>query len=468
MADGTRHKAENRLPRFRVETTHKSLPDDLTLIDLFARCESTFRPTWLWLPPNGPGELCCGTTANIAGDRQLALTISHGDSVIAMSASCAASRFDQAGELIGRVIENSAADSSAEITAIGGFSFAPGGHMSAPWSYLPRTSFVIPTFRISVDTTSVDKTSVGNEISITHTAVDEHVAAAVPSRAQRDLERLRHLLAAPMQRRSDPETFRVEPATPGAQWRKAVARAIDSIDRGELDKIVLARAVHVDGDQRFVTANVLERLRRANPSSTTFALAMPGGTFVGATPELLLRRSGNHVESLPLAGTKATGSDTDLHSEKLLHEHALLADDVTATLAKHGSNVDADPIPREIEFGSVTHLGTRISAELSDHVSTLGVLADMHPTPAVGAAPRSATSRIDEFETFERGWYAGAIGRIGPRDAEFVLALRCGLIRDSTATIYAGCGIVEGSDPDTEYLESRIKLRPMLDALVTA
>lgn len=260
-----------------------------------------------------------------------------------------------------------------------------------------------------------------------------------------------------------PSEFHVVAATTHVQWRTMVDRAVADIERGRLEKVVLARAVRIDADHPFDIPAALAHLRRAQPGCIVYA----DGGFVGASPELLVRKAGARVMSRPLAGT---GVDTAalVRSAKDAHEHGLVIDAVVGALRNYCSDVRTDgPIP--LELADVSHLATTVTG-LVDTAATsvIDLVAALHPTPAVAGTPREvALELIATLEATRRGRYAGPCGWVDRNgDGEFVVALRGGEIDGAHAVIHAGAGIVSGSDPDAEWTETQQKLTPMLQALV--
>jgi len=268
--------------------------------------------------------------------------------------------------------------------------------------------------------------------------------------------------AAP-ERHADPSDFRVVSATTREQWHALVERALADIARGSLSKIVLARAVRISADHPFDLRAVLGHLRRAQPGCVVYA----DRGYVGASPELLVRKVGSRVTSRPLAGT---GIDPDelVRSAKDAREHQLVVDAVVEALRLHCSDVRVDG-PTALQLADVSHLATTVSAHADVATTSVAdLVAALHPTPAVAGTPRRiALDAIAAMETVARGRYAGPCGWIdGNGDGEFVVALRGGEIDGSHAVIHAGAGIVAGSEPDAEWAETQQKLTPMLQALV--
>ena len=203
----------------------------------------------------------------------------------------------------------------------------------------------------------------------------------------------------------------------------------------------------------------------------SFVYASDG--FVGASPELLVRRRGEIVESRPVAGTTVADSDEALlalaASVKDTREHRYVVDAIVDTLGAHCSELSVAATPEVAVFGPVAHLATPIHGRL--HISqpnALDLARLLHPTPAVGGTPRAAAlDAIRALEGFDRGRYAGPVGWVDARgDGEWAIALRGAELDGARARLVAGAGIVAGSDPDAEWAETQAKLEPMLRALV--
>jgi menaquinone-specific isochorismate synthase len=258
------------------------------------------------------------------------------------------------------------------------------------------------------------------------------------------------------------------------EWEKAVGRAVERIGAGELDKVVLARDVVASVDGTLDPRLLLDRLAQDYPTCWTFNVA----NLIGATPELLVRRTGDLVTSRVLAGTVRRRGDSAedqglaqalLASDKDLAEHAYAVRSVAKALATHCTDMDIPERPGVLELANVQHLATDVTGRLADDASLLALAASLHPTAAVCGTPTErALSVIEELEGMSRDRYAGPVGWFDTRgDGEFGIALRCGLVdlQAQTVRAFAGCGIVVGSDPERELAESRAKFIPMKTAL---
>ncbi len=260
-------------------------------------------------------------------------------------------------------------------------------------------------------------------------------------------------------------------------YRDAVAGALARIGAGEFEKIVLARAIDLRTTRPLHPLRVLNGLRQQFPECYAFSLANGRGqSFIGASPERLVRVSRGVLETEALAGSirRGAGASEDaalgaalLHSEKDVREQRLVLETITGRLAQLGLKVVHQAQPGLRRLANVQHLHTPVRAELGDQVSLLTALSWLHPTPAVGGTPvAAAVARIRGLEGFPRGLYAGAIGWVNARGGgEFLVGIRSALVDGATARVYAGAGIVAGSNPEKEFAETELKFRAMLDAL---
>jgi isochorismate synthase len=255
-------------------------------------------------------------------------------------------------------------------------------------------------------------------------------------------------------------------------WRAAVTTILEEIAAGHLDKAVLAREVVVEAERPLARAELLRRLAARGAGAYLYA----SGGFIGASPELLVARSGRVARSRPLAGTVPRGASPAEEAASLAWlrtsakealEHRLVVDAVTGGLAKAADRVEV-AATRIVRLPTVAHLGTEVTASLGDPPPTaLDLVALLHPTPAVaGTPPQAALDLLARLEPSSRGLYAGPVGWVdGAGDGEWAVALRCASLEGRRARLFAGAGIVAGSDPDAEWDETASKLRAMLDVL---
>ena len=256
------------------------------------------------------------------------------------------------------------------------------------------------------------------------------------------------------------------------QWEQVVAAAVARIRGGELHKVVLARDLQAYASADIDVRVLLSRLAARSPGCYTFACA----GLVGATPELLIQREGRDVRSLVLAGTMARGgSQADdealsaalLGSAKNAEEHRYSVESVHDLLAPLCMELAVDPEPYLLQMADYQHLATSVSGVLAKDASALALAASLHPTAAICGTPtEAALELIRELECMDRGRYSGPVGWVDARgNGEWGIALRCGEIDRSRARLFAGCGIVAGSQPEAELAETETKFRPMRRAL---
>jgi menaquinone-specific isochorismate synthase len=257
------------------------------------------------------------------------------------------------------------------------------------------------------------------------------------------------------------------------EWAATVAEAVRRINAGELDKVVLARDIIGEVDGPLDPRHLLLRLAEDYPSTWTFCV----DNLLGATPELLVRRTGDLVTSRVLAGTvrRRNGHDDEglaqalLSSDKDTMEHEYAVHSVAKALAAHCTDLDVPERPRVLPLANVKHLATDVTGRLADSATVLALAASLHPTAAVCGTPTErAFAIIRDLEGMDRGRYAGPVGWFDRHgDGEFGIALRCAEIDVAEHRIraFAGCGIVAGSDPQDELAESRAKLQPIRGAL---
>jgi menaquinone-specific isochorismate synthase len=275
---------------------------------------------------------------------------------------------------------------------------------------------------------------------------------------------------------ADPGRVTVSPVRSADWWCELVASATKAMREAGPDglrKVVLARELIVEADTDIDRSAVLARLRAAYPGCFLFHV----DGFLGASPELLVSRTGDVVRAQPMAGTAPRGGDPTadarlgaalLASPTYRHEHQITIDMVHDTLLPWCSYLDYEAEPSVVGVANVQHLATLVEGRLSQPApSILELVAALHPTPAVNGWPRDlAYDWIAEHEGFDRGRYAGAVGWVDRRgNGTWAVSIRCADIAGATARLYAGNGIVADSDPATELAETQAKLQAILGAL---
>jgi isochorismate synthase len=351
---------------------------------------------------------------------------------------------------------------------VGGFAFAPNGGEAPEWASLAPTALVLPEIALA-------RQGDAARLTVCVAAEGDETSEALIERA---LTRVRELVPASMPLLDpDPvEPTRVASSAPPSHYEQAVERAAERIRRGELEKLVLAREVRAHASREHDPAAVLGALREAFPACYCWCVGTPELAFVGASPELLVRRDGQRAQTVALAGTTRRSADPAvdghlgeqlLRSPKDREEQAIVARRIERTLEGVSLWVAAGEEPVLVKVQNVQHLASPIRAQLADPVPALELAGLLHPTPAVGGEPREASlPLIPALEGLDRGWYAGGIGWTDlAEDGEFCVALRCALLRGRVAHLYAGCGVVRDSEPAAELAETEVKLKALLPLL---
>jgi isochorismate synthase len=349
---------------------------------------------------------------------------------------------------------------------LGGAAFAPGGAAAPPWTGFGDAWFVLPRW------------------TYVHDGTRAFLVLAVDARDARHVQRWHHelalvqeALAAGFAPHAQPAVAEIDPGDRTA-WRAQVQAITSAIAAGECEKIVAARATTVKFGGELRVADVLAELEARHEDCVRVIVRPPGAaTLIAATPERLVKVAGATIACDALAGSHARGDHADpadpaaelLASAKDRREHALVVSAITETLAALGADVAAPDVPCVRTLRHVLHLHTPITAMLRTPRHVLEVAARLHPTPAVGGTPRRiATDWIASHEA-ARGWYAAPVGWCDLEgNGELAVAIRSGVIDGARAHLWAGAGIVAGSDPDRELAETDLKLRAMLGALGAA
>src|SRR4051812_35818112 len=359
----------------------------------------------------------------------------------------------------------------AGLVAVGGFAFAPEGGAAPHWTGFPPGELIVPEVAIARRGTDVRLTA-----AVLASADD--LADQLVARVERRLAALRGT-PLPLLDPAPAGRFVVASTAPPEHYEAAVARAVERIRAGAFEKIVLAREVAVHAPAPHDAAAVFGVLRAGFDSCYVFCAGNGedgGAAFVGASPELLVRREGLRASTVALAGSTRRSADpaVDAHlgeqllrSDKDREEQAIVTRRIVRALRPHAVWVAAPEEPAVIKVANIQHLGTPIRAQLRAPVSAIELAGLLHPTPAVGGEPHAAAApRIPALEGLDRGWYAGAVGWTDANeDGELCVALRCALLRGREARLYAGVGVVRDSQPEAELAETEVKLGALLPVL---
>ncbi len=337
---------------------------------------------------------------------------------------------------------------------VGGFAFAPNGHAAGPWQGFPDGELRLPELMYARDgsrySRDVRHGSKWSALQPRPLGLGQPVSGAA-------------------------EITSEEPT----RYVESVRRALGEIDAGRLQKLVIARTATVTARAAIDVVAWLVALRERFPRCTLFAVGEGDTVFLGASPERLVRVRGNEVATAAIAGTAPRGasSATDhalglalCGSRKNANEHAIVVRYLASALAECCDSVEVDREPKLLKTRTVQHLWTELRARrrARSPVSLLELVSRLHPTPAVGGAPREAAlDWLNEHEGVARGWFAGPVGYLqSDGDGEFAVALRSALVRGRRATAWAGAGIVAGSEPNAEFTETELKMRTVLGPLL--
>ena len=356
----------------------------------------------------------------------------------------------------------------AGLVAVGGFPFAPAGGDAPHWAGFGPGGLVVPEIALARR---------GRDVRLTVAALADadDVPEELLARVERRLAGLRDL-PLPLLDPAPSGRFRIASTAPPEHYEAAVARAVERIRAGAFEKIVLAREVAVHAPAPHDAAAVFGVLRAGFGSCFVYCAGHGDAAFVGASPELLVRREGLRASTVALAGSTRRSADpaVDLHlGEQLLQsgkereEQDIVTRRISRALRPLSVWVAAPDEPAIVRVANIQHLATPIRAQLTHPRSVVDLAGLLHPTPAVGAEPHAvATPQIPAFEGLDRGWYAGPVGWTDANDdGEFCVALRCALLRGTEARLYAGVGVVRDSDPAAELAETEVKLGALLPVL---
>jgi salicylate biosynthesis isochorismate synthase len=352
---------------------------------------------------------------------------------------------------------------------LGGFAFDPEGGASSSWSSLSPGSLILPELSLC---RSGGRTFLTVNAVVQPSDDAEQRSAALLTR----LAGLRGEAPLPMLDPHPTAQAEIRSVRPPGDFEAAVAAATARIEAGGMTKVVLAREVVVSAGAAHDPAALFGAMREQFPACFCFCVGTPEAAFIGASPELLVRRSGASVSTVALAGSTRRSSDPAvddhlgeqlLRSDKDRREQRIVSERIVRALRPHAVWVEAAAEPEIVKVANIQHLATPVIAQLAEPHSAIELAGLLHPTPAVGGEPWPGTATaIADLEGMDRGWYAGPVGWMdGTEDGEFCVALRSALLRDREAHLFAGVGVVAGSDPAAELAETEVKLQALLPLL---
>lgn len=361
-------------------------------------------------------------------------------------------RFDEASKAFAALRANIDDVDGAWPLAVGGFAFDDGKPV-APWQGFPALRFFVPRV-----------------LWIREGGRRRMIVAYPAAREQTP----RELLSIATDTAAHQESAPLSPGEDSTHWSARVAAAVEAIREGRIEKIVLARRRTVEASSTPAAETLVRALAEARPSCFTFLVRWSGRTFLGSSPERLLRLDAGTIEADALAGSAPRGlsrSHDDSLSRELFaspkerREHRIVADAIREALEPLAFEVEVAGEPSVLTLPEAHHLHTPVRARVDADTGPglLDIAQRLHPTPAVCGAPRLEACRQLAREEGDRGWYGGAVGWIaGSGEGELAVALRAALLGESCAHVWAGAGIVEGSSPEREYDETERKMRSIL------
>ncbi len=385
-------------------------------------------------------------------------------------------RFAQAARACSEVMRDVVRDDQLDSPAsgplwVGGFSFFADGGFAPEWSSFPATALAMP------------------ELCLTRSAGTAHATLNVMCRAGDDPRALAARAAGRLAALStdplplvDPDPaggYEISSTRPPTEFERAVEEGARLVRSGTVDKLVLAREVRVGAARPFDSGAVFGALRSAYPSCYCFCVGTPEAAFIGASPELLVRRAGAVLSTVALAGSTRRSADpaVDDHlgerlrrSAKDRQEHGIVVRTIERSLQPLSVWVAPADEPTLVKVANIQHLATPVRAQLAQPRSVVELAGALHPTSAVGGEPWArAEPLVRELEQMDRGWYAAPVGWMDAfEDGEFCVALRCALLAGRVAHCFAGGGVVGESQPDAELAETEVKLSAVLPALTAS
>lgn len=352
---------------------------------------------------------------------------------------------------------------------LGGFAFEADGGSTPTWSSLSPASLVLPEV-------SICRSGGRSFLTVSAVVAPGEDPDGLGERLSRRLASLQLDAPLPMLDPHPTGHADIRSARSPREFEAAVEGATSRIAAGEFSKVVLAREVIVSAAAAHDPAALFGAMREQFPACFCFCCGTPEAAFIGASPELLVRRSGAGASTVALAGSTRRSSDPAvddhlgeqlLRSDKDRREQRIVAERIVRALRPHAVWVEAAAEPEVAKVANIQHLATPIVAQLAEPHSAIELAGMLHPTPAVGGEPwPAAAEAIADLEGMDRGWYAAPVGWMdATEDGEFCVALRSALLRDREAHLFAGVGVVAGSDPAAELAETEVKLGALLPLL---
>ena len=419
----------------------------LNPIDIFTRCLNISNERFFWVKPSKNFWIVGGGNAMDISTNGL-------------------TRFDSSIREHKKIMSNATVKGKGPgPTFLGGFRFDTFAKTSPCWKMFPDGLLTLPRWTFYNDNSS-------NWITI-NTLV--HPKTDLNNLIDQLANEWTQLNTSSSPKHTLPDIYVSNP-TPKNIWNNKVDLAINAIRKENIQKIVLARYLECVSKEPIAVEAVLKTLIQSNNTSHIFAIDRNNSCFLGATPEKLIQLHNTSINAQCLAGSINRGSTLIqdnllqkklLNSEKNSLEHRIAADWMSEKLNGLCSSLRWNEIPNIVKTPTIQHLATNFSGNLKKNHHILSCVKELHPTPSISGLPTlSAVESIRKLENFDRGWYAGPIGWVNRYgDGEFAVAIRSGIFNGVRTNVYAGAGIVRGSDPEQEYRETQFKFNTLLNAL---
>lgn len=449
LLDKIIHTLRNSKEAYRILSVTKEIPEHCPLA-FFQAAENMGMQRMFW---------------STAADQFSMVGIGTAFCLDAKDADTASLQYAWENALMHADVYNPFTQAGTGLVAMGGMAFDPLKEKTELWENYPDHEMTIPEF---VLTKAKDRCYLTCNVKVKQADHSQQLSNQVHAKEK-------ELLSGKVSYTSDMSIISREDVQPDA-WKRTVSYATDMIKAGMAQKIVLAREVRLKLSAKVDIGGVLKHLMEGQPNSYVFAISHGTDCFVGATPERLVKLEAGKLLSTCLAGTAPRGENKAqdeaigsalLRDPKNLQEHDFVVQMIKKAVGPYTKNMTVPEKPVLYKLKNLQHLYTPVEADLLRSQSIFPIVEKLHPTPALGGAPKNSSMQfIRKHELLDRGWYGAPIGWLDEKNnGEFAVAIRSGLIQGDEASLFAGCGVVADSDPEEEFAETNVKLMPMLHVL---
>ncbi len=363
-----------------------------------------------------------------------------------------------------RILRDNLQYSHPHIRYFGGMRFDIDRDIDLIWLPFAKFRFVVPRFELITS-------EQGQTLAINFLVLPDQDVSELFKELQQEIEKLN--FGEPVSKQALPELISQTETPSQSEWHDMVDSALGAIEREEFDKIVLSSKTILEFAEDINPLELLQQILKNNGRSFHFVFQFQNGyNFLGMTPECLFQRRGDDLYTEAIASTRKRGATPQedqelahelLQSDKDLREHRWVKKMILDRLQPYCQDIQSTLNESLLKLTNVQHLFSEFHAKLKPNVNNEQLLTALHPTPAVGGYPKDKSlERIAQLESFDRGWYAAPVGWVSRDEAEFAVAIRSALVHKNRLHIYAGSGIVQGSDPQKEWEENRNKAQNFL------